>query len=57
MRFAKELSKKLKRAEIKKFEKKAAETDVKVELISVDTEEGQEFWNLGGVGGMLRFSI
>ncbi len=51
------LSKKLEKADIKKFEKKAGETGVKVELISVDTEEGQQFWNLSGVGGMLRFAI
>ncbi len=51
------LSKKLKKADIKKFEKKAGETGVKVELVSVDTEEGQQFWNLSGVGGMLRFKI
>lgn len=51
------LSKKLKKEDIKKFEKKAGETGVKVELISVDTEEGQQFWNLSGVGGMLRFAI
>jgi len=51
------LSKKLKKEEIKKFEKKATETGVKVELISVDTEEGQQFWNLGGIGGMLRFKV
>jgi len=51
------ISKKLKKADIKKFEKKASETDVKVELISVDTEEGQQFWNLGGIGAMLRFKI
>lgn len=51
------LSKKLKKEDIKKFEKKASETGVKVELVSVDTEEGQQFWNLSGVGGMLRFKI
>lgn len=51
------LSKKLKKADIKKFEKKASETGVKVELVSVDTEEGQQFWNLSGVGGMLRFAV
>jgi len=51
------LSKKLKRADIKSFEKRALETSVKVELISVDTEEGVQFWNLGGVGGILRFKI
>ncbi len=51
------LSKKLKKSDIKKFEKKASETSVKVELISVDTEEGGEFWNLGGIGAILRFKI
>ncbi len=51
------LSKKLKRSDIKKFEKKAKETSVDVELISIDTEEGQQFWNLGGLGAMLRFAI
>ena len=34
-----------------------ANTSVKVELISVETEEGQQFWNLGGIGAMLRFKI
>jgi len=51
------LSKKLKREIIKKYEKRAAETSVKVELISVDTPEGVQFWNLGGVGAVLRFKI
>ena len=51
------LSKKLKKEDIKKFEKKAGETGVKIELISMDTEEGQQFWNLSGIGAMLRFKI
>lgn len=51
------LSKKLKKDIIKKYEKKAAETSVKVEFVSVDTPEGQQFWNLGGVGAVLRFKI
>jgi len=51
------LSKKLKKADIKKYEKQAHETSVGVELISVDTEEGQQFWNLGGIGAILRFKI
>ena len=51
------LSKKLQKDIIQKYEKKAAETSVKVELISVDTPEGQQFWNLGGVGAVLRFKI
>jgi len=51
------LSKKLNKKEIKEFEKKAKETSVNVEFISVDTEEGQQFWNLGGIGAFLRFKI
>ena len=51
------LSKKLDRKDIKKFEGKAKETSVNVELISVETEEGQQFWNLGGVGAVLRFKV
>ena len=51
------LSKKLPKKDIKEFEKKAGETAVKVELISVETEEGVQFWNLGGVGGILRFKV
>ena len=51
------LSKKLKKSEIKDYEKKAAETSVDVELISVETEEGVQFWNLGGIGAILRFKI
>ncbi len=51
------LSKKLKKVDLKKFEKKAIDTSVKVEIISIDTEEGQQFWNLGGIGAILRFKI
>lgn len=51
------LSKKLKKTDIKDFEKKAKETGVDVKLISMDTEEGVQFWNLGGIGGILRFKV
>jgi len=51
------LSKKLRKADISRYEKKAAETGVKVELVSVDTPEGMQFWNLGGVGAILRFKV
>jgi len=51
------LSKKLKKSDLKRFEKKAIDTSVKVELISMDTEEGQQFWNLSGIGAILRFKI
>jgi len=51
------LSKKLPKKDVKEFEKKASETAVKVELISVDTEEGVQFWNLSGIGAKLRFKV
>jgi peptide chain release factor subunit 1 len=51
------LSKKLDKQEIKDFEKKARETSVKIELVSTETEEGIQFWNLSGIGAMLRFKI
>jgi peptide subunit release factor 1 (eRF1)/intein/homing endonuclease len=51
------LSRKLEKSVIKELEIKAAETGVKVELVSMDTEEGQQFWNLSGIGAMLRFKI
>lgn len=51
------LSKKLKKSEMKALEKKAQQIDAKIEFISVDTEEGMQFWNLGGIGAMLRFKV
>ena len=51
------LSKKLKKSEIKEFEKKAAEMSTKIEIISIDTEEGQQFYNLSGIGAILRFKV
>jgi len=51
------LSKKLNKEEIKKFEKKAQETSADIEYISTETEEGVQFFNLGGIGAILRFKI
>jgi len=51
------LSKKLKKSEIKYFERKADETGVEVEMVSVETEEGEQFLNLSGIGAVLRFKI
>lgn len=51
------LSKKLKNEDIKKYEKTAAETSAKVELISNETEEGEQFLNLSGIGAILRFKV
>ena len=51
------LSKKLKKSEIKDLEKKARDTSAKIELISTDTGEGLQFFNLDGIGAILRFKI
>jgi len=51
------LSKKLKKPEYKDFEKRAKETSVKIEIVSVETEEGEQFYNLGGIGAILRFKL
>ncbi len=29
----------------------------KVEIISIETEEGDQFFNLGGIGSILRFRV
>ena len=51
------LSKKLKKEEIRSYEKLAEESSTKVELISMDLDEGVQFFNLGGIGALLRFKI
>ena len=52
------LSKKLSKKEIKSYEKKAKETGIdNIHMVSVETEEGVQFFNLGGVGAVLRFKI
>jgi peptide chain release factor subunit 1 len=51
------LSKKLTKAKLIEHEKKAEETSAKVHIISNETEEGIQFYNLGGIGAILRFKI
>ena len=51
------LSKKLPKAEIQELTKIAEGISSKIEIVSIDTEEGQQFWNLGGIGALLRFKI
>lgn len=51
------LSKKLGRKEIIELEEKARNISAKVEIVSEETEEGQQFKNLGGVGAVLRYEI
>ena len=51
------LSSKLDKSEIKKFKDMALNTGSTFEIISVETEEGEQFFNLGGIGSILRFKI
>lgn len=51
------LSKDCDRGLIKNFKKIAEETGAKVEMISTDTEEGKQFFNLSGIGALLRFKF
>ncbi len=51
------LSKELDRTLIKELSKKAEEIGSDIEIISIDTEEGRQFNNLGGIGSILRFGV
>lgn len=41
----------------KELKKMAENTGSNIEIISTDTEEGEQFKNLSGIGGLLRFRI
>lgn len=51
------LSKKLDKDNVRELERKANEISAKIETISTDLDEGVQFWNLGGIGAILRFKI
>ncbi|MBU2104583.1 MAG: hypothetical protein KKF67_02305, partial [Nanoarchaeota archaeon] len=51
------LSKTLKKSLISEFRKMAGNTGANIEIISIETEEGQQFENLGGIGAILRFDV
>ncbi len=51
------LSKKLDKAVIQELKKKAEDISANIEIISTDTEEGQTFFNLGGIGAILRYAL
>ncbi len=51
------LSKKLDKKFLSEMKKLAEPISSKVEIVSVETEEGQQFYNLSGMGAMLRFRI
>jgi len=51
------LSKDLDKIFIKQMRKIAEDTGSEVEIISTETEEGKQFFNLSGMGAILRFKI
>ena len=51
------LSDKLKKDEIKEWGKKAESISANIEIVSTETPEGEQFFNLGGIGAILRFGI
>ncbi len=51
------LSNKIGKRNIKSLEEKAKNISSTIKLVSEETEEGQQFKNLGGVGAILRFAI
>jgi peptide chain release factor subunit 1 len=51
------LSKKIKKDKMIELEQKAIGISASVVLISDETDEGKQFYNLGGIGAILRYSI
>jgi stalled ribosome rescue protein Dom34 len=51
------LSKKVDKKIARELMDKANAVGAEIEQISVDTEEGQQFFNLSGIGAILRFNI
>jgi peptide chain release factor subunit 1 len=51
------ISKKLDKELVKPLKLEAKNIGSKIEIISTDTEEGQQFFNLGGIGAVLRFKL
>lgn len=51
------LSKKVKKEILKELTKMAEDISSKIEIVSTDTEEGQQFYNISGIGALLRYKI
>jgi peptide chain release factor subunit 1 len=49
------ISKEFDKALAKELKQKAKDTSSKIEMVSTETEEGQQFMNLSGIGALLRF--
>jgi len=54
---SKKLKTKIKKEELKKLREDAESISAKVEVVSDETEEGRQFYNLGGIGAILRFAV
>ena len=50
------LSKKLKKEQIVELRGMADSISAETEMVSVETPEGEQFWNISGIGAILRFA-
>ncbi len=51
------LSKKIEKEISKSLKDSAKKSGAKIEIISTETSEGEQFFNLGGIGAILRFEV
>jgi len=51
------LSKKIKKEIVRELSKIAEQMGSEVEIVSTETGEGEQFYNLGGIGAILRFAV
>lgn len=51
------LSDKLKKEEVREYTEKAQSISANVLVVSTETKEGEQFYNLGGLGALLRYEI
>ncbi len=51
------LSKDADKTIVKELKQMAESTSSSVEIVSSETEEGEQFKNLGGIGAILRFKV
>jgi peptide chain release factor subunit 1 len=51
------ISKELSRDKIKHLEELAKSTSVEIHIVTTETQEGVQFLNIGGVGGILRYAV
>ena len=51
------LSEKLDKIKARELKKLAENIGSNLEMISIETEEGEQFYNLGGIGAILRYKV